>query len=93
MGGPHAPTLFVCGVYQPSVQQCEDSVKMDVWFSKFVASHDTRHAVPGVVIRSGTIPSIWIRSYAGALFRIATPHVLPAAAWDVPIVGVRFVRA
>ena len=32
-------------------------------------------------------------SYAVALFRIARPHVLPAAAWDVPIVGVRFFRA
>jgi len=24
------------------------------------------------------------------LFRISKPHVLPAAAWDMPIVGVRF---
>ena len=39
MGGPLAPTLFACGVYQPSVEQCEDSAKMDVWFLKFVAAY------------------------------------------------------
>jgi hypothetical protein len=36
MGGPLAPKLVACGVYQPSVEQCEDSAKMDVWFPKFV---------------------------------------------------------
>ena len=30
------------------------------------------------------------RGYAVALFRISKPHFLPAAAWYVPIVGVRF---
>jgi len=33
------------------------------------------------------------KSYAVALFRISKPHFLPAAAWYVPIVGVRFFRA
>ena len=36
MGGPLASKLVACGVYQPSVEQCEDSAKMDVWFPKFV---------------------------------------------------------
>jgi len=36
------------------------------------------------------IPLNTFRRYAVALFRISKPHFLPAAAWYVPIVCVRF---